>query len=233
MKGLTKDQVAEMQRSYRNAEDKRKQVKILSELFAIPQNAVRAALGLEQEPEPKPEPVKTALEVVRPKKEKGKVLDAAQAEVLAGKMTMKEAADHFDVSYNSLYCRVSAAKKGGADVKKPVAPRKPTINEAFERCFDDPPGTAPAPEAPQATAPAEPAAPEAVPPPVAPAPLPDVKAIKDAVFDAQMDLAEAHQRLRRYIPSTSEETRTLQAYMLRIEGFLQGMDYVQKAEEGA
>ncbi|MDL2294861.1 hypothetical protein LJC60_09600, partial [Ruminococcaceae bacterium OttesenSCG-928-D13] len=171
MKGLTKDQVAEMQRSYRNAEDKRKQVKILSELFAIPQNAVRAALGLE------PEPVKTALELVRPKKEKGKVLDAAQAEVLAGKMTVKEAADHFDVSYNSLYCRVSAAKKGGADVKKPVTPRKPTINEAFEKCFDDPQSTAPAPEAPQATASAKPAVPEAVPPPAGPAPMPDVKAI--------------------------------------------------------
>ncbi|MDL2327495.1 hypothetical protein LJC64_02385 [Ruminococcaceae bacterium OttesenSCG-928-A11] len=217
MKGLTKDQVSEMQRSYRNAEDKGKQVKILSELFAIPQNAVRSALGLE--------PVKDAVPAVQSKKEKGNLLDAAQAAVLAEKMTIKEAADHFGVKYASLWNRVSDRQK--ADDKKPARLRKPTVNADFEKLFDEP--AAPAPK-PKAAAPAEQAAPSPEPqtPPAAPAP--DVKAIKDAVFDAQMDLAEAYQRLRQYIPSTSEETRTLQVYMTRIEGFLQGMDYMQKAE---
>lgn len=98
-KEFTKDELADIQASYRDAADPKKQIGILADLYAVPRAEICRVLGID---DPKPKKLRTYDKSVK---------DAVVRAVLIDKEPRSEVAERFGVPKGNIDVWVAKAKK--------------------------------------------------------------------------------------------------------------------------
>lgn len=105
-KEFTKDELADIQASYRDAADPKKQIGILADLYAVPRAEICDALGIEG---PKPKAPK------KPRTYDKTVKDAVVRAVLLDNEPRAEVAERFGVPIGNINVWIAKAKKRQAE----------------------------------------------------------------------------------------------------------------------